>query len=166
MFFILFFCLPLVISTTLSSILLICSSVSFSLLLIPCSVFFISITVFFSFVWLFFIFYNLLLKTSNFPLCASILLLSSSITFTITTLNSFLGRLLTSTLLSSSSDVLSCSFVWNEFLCHLILLKLLFIILGIWYISYVSYIGIVAFFRRQLMHHSSTLPPHHPRHMF
>ena len=55
-----------VITTTLSSTSLVQSPVSFSLLLIPSGVFFISVIVFFIFVWLFFIFSNSLLKTLNF----------------------------------------------------------------------------------------------------
>lgn len=39
----------------------------------------------------------------------------------IITLNSFLGILLISSLLISCSGVLAYSFVWNIFLCHLLL---------------------------------------------
>ena len=91
------------VSTTLSSSSLICSYVSFGLLLIPSSVFFISVIIFFISIWLFFIFSNSLLKTSNFSLCLSILLLTSLIILIINTLNPFSGRLAISTLLSSSS---------------------------------------------------------------
>ena len=77
---------------------------------------------------LFFIFSNSSLKTSyNFLLCTSILFLSSLIIFTIITLNSFLGRLPISTSLGCSSVVLSCSFIWNIFLCCFILFKFLFL---------------------------------------
>ena len=63
-----------------------------------------------------------IVKTScNFLLCESILFPSSWIIFTIITLNSFLGRLPTSTSLSCSSVVLTYSFVWNIFFCCLIL---------------------------------------------
>ena len=57
--------------------------------------------------------------------CASILFLSSWIIFMIITLNSFSGRLPIYTSLTCSSGGLSCSFVWNIFLCQLILSKFL-----------------------------------------
>ena len=72
-------------------------------------------------------FSNSLFKTSNFSLCASILLLISLIIFAIATLNSLLGRLPISSLLCSSSEVSSYSFVWNMFLCCIILPELLFV---------------------------------------
>ena len=62
-------------STILSSSSLICSSASFSLLLIPSSTFFISVIIFFNSVWLSFIFSNSLLKMSNFSPCVFVLLL-------------------------------------------------------------------------------------------
>ena len=74
-----------VISTTFSSSSLIYSSVSFNLILIHSSVFFISVIIFIiSGCSLYFLFVKK--KTSNFSLCASIPLPSSSIIFTITTL--------------------------------------------------------------------------------
>ena len=95
--------------------------------------FFISVIIFLISARLFFVFSNSLLKTSNFSFCASILLSSSLIIFAITTLNSLLGRLSISTLLSSSSEVLSYSCVWNMFLCCIILPELLFVFLCIWW---------------------------------
>ena len=95
----------LVISTTLSSTSLICTSAPFTLLLIPYSVFFISVIVVFISVWFFFIFSNSLLRMSNL-VCSSSL---PSVSLIIT-LNSLLGRLPVSSSLSSSSGALSCSF--------------------------------------------------------
>lgn len=87
-----------------------------------------SVIAFFYSVWLLFIFSNSLFKTPcNCLLCAFILFLSSWIIFTIITLSPLSGRLPIVTSLSCSSGVLSCCFVWNMFLCHLILLKFLFI---------------------------------------
>ena len=88
-----FFCLASLIHITLSSSLLIHSSVSFSLLLIPSSVFIKihwkeSDIAFFISIWLFFLFSNSLLKMSNFLHCASISLPRSLIIFSVTTLNS------------------------------------------------------------------------------
>ena len=57
--------------------------------------------------------------------CASILFLRYCILFTIITLNSFSGNMPISTSLSCSSVFLSWSFIWNIFLCHLILFKFL-----------------------------------------
>ena len=93
------------ISTTLSSTSLICTSAPFTLLLIPYSVFFISVIVVFISVWFFFIFSNSLLRMSNL-VCSSSL---PSVSLIIT-LNSLLGRLPVSSSLSSSSGALSCSF--------------------------------------------------------
>ena len=75
--FILVFCSASVISTTLSSRLLIYSSVSFSLLLIPYIVIFILFIIFFIFVWLLFIFSSSLLKT--FVISYSVHLFSSRV---------------------------------------------------------------------------------------
>ena len=111
-FFLLFFSSASVTSPTLSYSSLICSSVSFSLLLILFTIFFISVTVFSIAVWLFFMFYNSLLKTSNFALCIHSFL-SSLIIFMITILNTFLGRLLTSNSRSSSSGFIL--FLCQEF---------------------------------------------------
>ena len=126
--FILFslFCSTAVISTSLSSSSHHITSHSFfcliSLLLIPSSVFFISVTVLFISAYLFFKASSSLLNIScNFLVCASILFMRTWIIFTIFTLNSFSGRLSISTSLSCSSGVLSSSFVWNIFLCCLIL---------------------------------------------
>ena len=80
-----FFCSACVISTALSSSLLICSSVGFTLLLIPHSFFFISVTVFFfSGSSLYF-----LLKTSYFLLCSFIILPRTLIFSTIITFFNF-----------------------------------------------------------------------------
>jgi len=54
-------------------------------------------------------------------ICASILFLRSWIIFTIITLNCFSGRLPISISLICSSGVLSCSFIWDIYLCCLIL---------------------------------------------
>ena len=83
---------------------MICSSVSFSLLIIPSSVFCTSALYYSSPVLLYF---KLFVK--NFSLCSSQILLSSLIIFMITTLNSFSSRLSVSTSFNSSG-VLSCSF--------------------------------------------------------
>ena len=129
--FILFslFCSTAVISSTPSFSSLFCSSSSFILLLIHFIVFFISVILQCRLV-IFFIVSNSLLKTSCiFSLCASILLPPSWIIFMIITQKSFLGRLPVSRFLSCSSGVLSCSFVWNIFLCCLILSKFMFLFL-------------------------------------
>ena len=111
---------------------LIHSSASFSLLLIRSTIFLISVIVFFNSVWLLFIFSDSLLKSFyNFSLCAFILFLSYWITFTIIILNSFSGRSPISTSLSCSC-VLSCSFICNIFLCHLILFTFLFVFSCMW----------------------------------
>ena len=133
-----FLCSASVISTTQSSSLLICFSLSPNLLLIPSSLFFISVIVFFNYLW-FFIFSNYLLKTyCNFLLYAWILFPGSWIIFVIITLNSLLGRLPVSMSLSCFYGVLSCSFVWNIILCHLLLSKVLFVFLCMWKVSYVT----------------------------
>ena len=63
-----------------------------------------------------------LLNTSYiFYVCASIFFPRSWIIIAIITLNSFSGNLPIFTSLSCSSGILSCSFFWNIFLCHLIL---------------------------------------------
>lgn len=69
-----------------------------------------------------------LLTTYNFLLCASSLLPISLIFFMIITLNCFSVRLPVSMSLCSPV-VWSYSFIWNIFLCHLILSKLLFVFL-------------------------------------
>ena len=74
-------------------------------------------------------FLTLCLKLLVTAYCAFILFLSSWIIFTVITQNPLSGRLPIVTSLSCSSGVLSCSFVWNMFLCHLILLKFLCIFL-------------------------------------
>ena len=56
--------------------------------------------------------------------------------FMIITLNSLFGKFLITISCCSFSDVLSCSFVWNVFLCLFILPNSLFIC--IMYINYVS----------------------------
>ena len=100
---------------SLESFLLFCLSVccsvpiSFSLLLTPPSVFLISIVFFFISIWLCFVRKSLSIHPSSLS------------TFMISTLNSFLGILLISTLLISYFGVLCYSFVWNIFLCLLIL---------------------------------------------
>ena len=120
------FCSMEVISTTLSSSLLIHSSASVILVLIPFSVFFISVILLFNSILFSFIFSNSLFKTSyNFLFCASILFLSSLIIFIIITLKLFSSRLPVST--SLFSGFLSCSFFQNIFLCCLILFKFLFV---------------------------------------
>jgi len=74
--------------------LIIHSSASFIVLLIPSSVFFISVTILFIGVHLFFSFPRSLLNISCIlSMCAYILFLRSWIIFTIITLNSFSGRL-------------------------------------------------------------------------
>ena len=85
--------------------------------------------------WFFFIFSNSLLKTSNLPLWASILLPGSLIIFMIATLNPFLGKLPILISFSPFPGVLSFFFVWN---CHFILPKLLFVLLCIWYFGCIS----------------------------
>ena len=117
---------------------LIHSPASFILMLIPSSLFFISVIVFFNYLWLFFIFSNYLLKTyCNFLRYAWILFPGSWIIFMIITLNSLLGRLPISMSLSFYG-VLSCSFIWNIILCHLLLSKIPFVFLRMWKVSYVS----------------------------
>ena len=56
--------------------------------------------------------------------------------FMITTSNSLLGWLLVSTAFSSYFGLLSCSFIWNLFLCHFFLLKLLFLCLCIFWVTF------------------------------
>ena len=86
------------------------------------SMFFISIIVLFNSVFLFFISSSSLLNISHVLwVCASIIFPWSCIIFTIITLNSYLCRLPISNSFSCSSGVLSCSFIWNIFLCCLIL---------------------------------------------
>ena len=72
------------------------SSVSLSLLFIPCSVLFISFIVFFSSDWFFFIFSNSLLK---FSLCSSILFPNSISILITNALKSLTGKLFISVLL-------------------------------------------------------------------
>ena len=52
--------------------------------------------------------------------------------FIIISLSSLLGRLPISTLNSSSLGVLSCHFIWNMFLCCLILPNLVLLFLSVW----------------------------------
>ena len=99
--------------------LLICSSVSSNLLLIHFHVFFISVIVLFT--PRFSLYFLTLFKISKFSFYSSKLLSSVTI-FMIMALNSLLVRLLIST--SLRSEVLSCSFIWDIFLCCLILLFL------------------------------------------
>lgn len=77
------------------------------------------------------IFSNCLLKTSNFSLCASTLLLNSLIIFMIITLHSFLVGLPTSV-----SYIFSCGFYLvpssETYACHFILSKFLFVFLRMW----------------------------------
>ena len=79
------------------------------------------LVVFFSFVWFVSIFYISFEK-----FCLTILFPSSSSTFIIINLNSFLDILFISISFSSLSEVLSCSFIWNIF-CLLILPNFLFL---------------------------------------
>ena len=62
-----------------------------------------------------------------FLICGSIIFLRDRNLFTIITLSSFLGRLPISCLLSCSSGILSFSFIWDPFLCCLILSKFLWL---------------------------------------
>ena len=155
--------LAAVISTTLSSSMLISSSVSFSLLLIPSRIFFTSVIVFFISVWMSFIFFNFSLK-KNFSLCASIFLLGSLIIFIITTLNSFSGRLPISTLVSYSYGVLSYLFETRSFVASFYLDCCLY-----FYVSgrlvMLSDFGEAALCRRHHMCPSNTSPSHHPSDM-
>ena len=106
--------------------LIIHSSASFILLLIPSSVFFISVTILFIGVHLFFSFPRSLLNISCIlSMCAYILFLRSWIIFTTITLNSFSGRLPISSSFIWSCGFLPCLFICNIFLCHLILSNIL-----------------------------------------
>ena len=90
-------------------------------LLIPSNVFFISVIVLFT-SFLFFKVYSSLLNISCIlSICVSINFLRSWIIFTVIIQNSFPDGLPISILLSCSLGVLSSSFVWNLFLCLLIL---------------------------------------------
>ena len=60
-----------------------------------------------------------------FSVCAFILFPRSWIIFAIIILNSFSGRLPISTSLSCPSGALPYSFIWNIFLCHVILFNFL-----------------------------------------
>ena len=79
----------------------------------------------------FVVLFLLLLVLSSFVLFVCDLMSSLNI-FAISTLNSLLGRLPISTLLNSSFGVLSYLFIWNMFLCCLILPHLLLLFLCIW----------------------------------
>lgn len=79
------------------------------LLLIPCSVFFISIIVSFSFVWFFFNVFYLFIEVFT----VFILLLSSVTILMATTLNYLPIRMLIFVSLSTFSGISSCSFIWN-----------------------------------------------------
>ena len=123
--FFFFFCSTSVISTTLSSSSLIYYSVLFNLLLIHSSISFITVIIFFIYGYFYFIISKSLLKIFSFLFAffsifpfSSIFLLSCLIIFTVTTLDYFLSVLPVSTSLSSSG-ILSHSFIWNMFLCHL-----------------------------------------------
>ena len=133
-------------------------SISFSVLLISSSVFFISIIVFTS-VQLFFIFS--LLKNSDFSFSLCIHFLSNSFPHLYDpTVNFFSGRLLVSSSLSSSFGVLSFSFIWNILLWCLRSLYCLY-----WYLyfcvcgSFVSFLdfGVTTFCRGCLSCSSSAL---------
>ena len=118
--FILFslFCSAAVVSTTLYFSSFIHSSASVFLLVILSSAF-INFSYCLISVCLFFNSYRSLLTiTCVILICASILFLRSCIIFTIITLNTFSGRLPVST--SCCSGILSCTFIWDVFLCHLI----------------------------------------------
>ena len=114
------------ISTILSCSLLICSSISFILLLI--SLVYFSVMIFFTYSWLFFLLSNYLLKTSN-----SFSLIIHSPEFFDHFYDHYLelsGRLPIST--SLSSVILYFYIIQNMILCHLILPNLLFLFLNIW----------------------------------
>ena len=107
------------ISTSLSSSWLIRFSALFIRLLIPYSIFILVILLLNCF---FVKSSNSLLNIScNFLVYPSIPFSRSWIICTIITLSYFSVRLLICISLSCSSDVLSCSFIWNVFLCHIIL---------------------------------------------
>ena len=106
--------------------------------------------------------FSLFKTPCNCLLCAFILFLSSWIIFTIITLNPLSGRSPIITSLSCSSGGLSCSFAWNMFLGHFILLKFLFIFLHMSCVSHVSHEE-VALCRGCPVCPSSTLPSHHPK---
>lgn len=100
-FFILFLSVQWQWFPLLSSSTLICYFVSFSLLWIPSSVFFIKFAIVF---WILFVFwFSKLLKNSNFSYLISIFLLNSQFIFMIITLNYFLGRFLSLNNLLNSS---------------------------------------------------------------
>ena len=122
--FILFslFCSAVVMSTIFSSRLLICSSASAILLLIPSREFLISYIVLFIIVCLLFCSYRSVL---NVFCISSILFPIFWIIFAIITLNSFSGRLLISSSFVWSGGFLPCSFICCIFLCLLILFNLL-----------------------------------------
>ena len=123
-----FFCSTPVMSSSLTH-----SSVSLRHLLIHSDIFCISIYVFFISVWLCFRFSNSLFKTSYFLLCISILLPSFLTIFTVTTFNSFSDRLPSSTSLSSSFGILSCSlFGMYSSISSFFLNCCLFVFLCIW----------------------------------
>ena len=121
------FCSSAIIPTFLSSSWLIHSSASVNLLLVPYTVYVISVIVLFISAYFFFISYMFLviILILLIAICIfSILFLRFWIIFTNITLNYFWSRYPISTSLSFSG-VLSCSFVWNVFLCHLICLSVL-----------------------------------------
>ena len=113
--------------STVSSRSLICSSASSNLLFVPSSIFFISAFVFLHSDWFFYIFSMSLLM---FSMYSSILLLSLMSIFMTMILDSLSEGLLISIWLSSFPEV-SFSFVWNIFLCLLILSNSLCMFLGI-----------------------------------
>ena len=113
--------------STVSSRSLICSSASSNLLFVPSSIFFISAVVFLHSDWFFYIFSMSLFM---FSVYSSILLLSLMGIFMTVILDSLSEGLLISIWLSSFPEV-SFSFVWNIFLCLLILSNSLCMFLGI-----------------------------------
>lgn len=115
-------------SIILSSSLLIHSSTLSSLLLNPSSVFQFSCNFCFILSYIF-----SLLKCS---LYSSILSLNSVSVFMTITLNYLSGRLLISILVSSFSEVLSCSSNWNVFPCLFILHNALCLFLCVRYINH------------------------------
>ena len=119
--FILFsiFCLVEVVSTILSSSSFIYSSASVILLLIPSNILFISVCFFFSYSK------SLVNISCIFSIFASILSPRSWITFTIIILNSFSGRLASSTSVNCFSGILSCHFIWDITFCFSIMIKFL-----------------------------------------
>ena len=130
-----------------------------SITLLVCEISFILVIAFFNSVSLFFVFSNSFLKAYNFLLSASVLLPSPLIVFTVITLKCFLGRLPTSTSLSFSYQVLSCSFASYIFLCHLVLSQVLFVFYVCGRLVTFLDFGEVFLCRRHLLHPSSVHSP-------